>query len=594
MIFFRILELAGPDRPNMLRAIICKVLESLFASVPLGIAYLAIAALMEEPYAMSVLPLPVGQPMGVLLIAALLLLAYGGQWLFFWLSSIQAYSAGYRIAARLRMQLARHARDLPSGYYHKRDTGELANVLMQDVMALEQVPGLVLPRLVAALSFPVFAIVLSFALDWRMGLALIAGLPFAIPALVWGHRGLKRVSQEHSAKAARMNGKLIEFIRGIDVIKTFGLTEEHNNTCIRAVGDFREVSKALTFRYVVPTIIFPVCLLSGSSIALLLGADLLQSGELSPASYLMFFLIGLRLYGPLLDLMDFSSLVRQMENALSRILEVLNVKREDDAGKASIPQGYGVTFENVSFAYGDTCNGQVGINNISFVVPEGSVTAFVGETGAGKSTIAKLLCRQYDALAGRILIDGVLVSDIPRNELHRIVGVVSQDVFLFSETIRDNLRLGCPDVSDAEIIAATRAARCHEFIAKLPDGYDTILEGGGNQLSGGERQRLSLARAFLRDSRILILDEVTSALDVENERLVQEALSELVRDRTVIVIAHRLWTVKDADQIILLENGKIRERGTHDQLLDHGAVYSGFWQQLRNAPGWGGKANKAA
>ena len=215
MIFLRILELAGPDRLCMIRAIICKVIESFLASVPLGIAYLAVAALMGDAHAASVLPLPVNEPMGILLIGALLLLAYTGQWLFFWLSSIQSYGAGYRIAARLRIQLARHVGDLPSGYYHERDTGELANVLMQDVMALEHVPGLVLPRLVAALSFLVFAIALSFALDWRMGLALAAGLPFAIPALVWGHRGLKRVSRDHSAKAARMNGKLIEFIRGI-------------------------------------------------------------------------------------------------------------------------------------------------------------------------------------------------------------------------------------------------------------------------------------------------------------------------------------------------------------------------------------------
>ena len=222
------------------------------------------------------------------------------------------------------------------------------------------------------------------------------------------------------------------------MIKTFGLTEERNSACIRAVGDFREASKALTYRYVVPTMIFPACLLSGSSIALLLGAELLRSGELSPAVYLMFFLIGLRLYGPLLDLMDFSSLTRQMENALARVLEILDVKGEEDAGKVLIPRGHGVTFENVSFTYADARNRRSGIDNVSFFIPEGSMTALVGETGAGKSTIAKLLCRQYDAVAGRILIDGVPVSDIPRNELHRIVGVVSQDVFLFSETIRDN------------------------------------------------------------------------------------------------------------------------------------------------------------
>lgn len=592
MVFFRILNLAGPDRSRMFRSIIFKVIESFFAVAPLVIAYLAVAALMGDRSAQSILVFPMDSSEGIFLVAGLLLASYALQWLFFLLNSRDSYGAGQRIAARLRLRIAKHLTRLPMTYFRKNDSGELAHVLMQDVMAIEQVPGLVLPRLVVALTLPVIAFVATFVLDWRMGLALVAGLPLALPALVWGHRGLKQAAADHGRSAARMNSRLIEFIRGIAVIKSFGLAADRGGQCIRAVDDFRDASKAITYKFVLPTIFFPACLAIGCGAGLAIGAHFLLTGSLDPAAYLLFFLIGLRLYGPLVDLMDFSALIRQMETAMERVTDILKQDPEAIPETDCLPSDYDVVFSGVSFKYAVETAG--GLDGVSFTCGKNRMLALVGATGAGKSTVARLLSGQYAPDAGRITIGGMEIRDLSRSTLNKLVSIVSQDVFLFTESVRDNIRLGRADATDEQIIEAAKAARCHDFIMSLESGYDTILENGGAQLSGGERQRIALARAFLQDSKILVLDEVTSALDVENEHLVQEALTELVQNRTVIVIAHRLWTVRHADEILVLDGGRIVESGYHDQLVKAGGRYYTLWQYLENAPGWSGRRSKAA
>jgi ABC-type multidrug transport system fused ATPase/permease subunit len=599
MILFEFLDLAGPERPAMIRSVLFKVIDSAFSAVPLGIAYLATAAVLGDSRAQSLLPFPIDTAPGILAVAGLLLAAYALQWCFFLLSSLDGYKASYRMTSRLRIQLADHLRKLPMGYFHRMEPGGLAHIVMQDVLAIEQVAGLVLPRLVSAVTLAVVAVIATFALDWRMGAAMSLGLVLGIPALVLGHRALRKATLEHGESQARLNSRLLEFIRGIAVIKAYGLSQDQEGLCRRAVADFCAASKHLTWKFVVPAILFPTLLLIGAVAVLMSGAHFLIAGSMAPAAYLLFFLVNLRLIGPLSELMDFSALGQQMQNAVTRVGGILNTPGESETGTAALPARHDIVFSDVSFDYDpdaqlDEGELAAGLHGVSFQIAQNTITALVGETGAGKTTIARLLTRLYAPSRGQITIGGTDIATLSPAQVNRLVSFVSQHVFLFSETVRDNIRLGRAEATDDDIIAAAQAARCHEFIAAMPQGYDTLLQGGGADLSGGERQRISLARAFLQNSRIIVLDEVTSALDVENERLVQEALTELVKNRTVIVIAHRLWTIRTADQILMLDHGRIVEHGTHAVLAGANGRYQNFWNQLQNAPGWRGARSASA
>jgi ABC-type multidrug transport system fused ATPase/permease subunit len=597
MMFFQFMELAGPQRPAMIRAVVYKVIDSTFSAMPLGIAYLAAGSAMGDPHAQHLLPFTVDTAGGIAAIAGLLLACYALQWLFFLLSSEEGYGASYRMTSRLRTELADHLRTLPMSYFHKEPPGRLGHVVMQDVLAIEQVAGLVLPRLVLAVTLGAVALIFAFLLDWRMGLAISAGLPLALPALALGHRSLRDVTEAHSDAGARLNSRLLEYIQGIAVIKAYGLSQDQEGLCRRAVEQFRVASHRMTWKFVRPATLFPAFMMIGAATVLMSGAHFMIAGSMAPAAYLFFFLLSLRLLGPLSDLMDFSALMQQMETAVTRVRAILQTPGERESAEAVLPAGYDIAFTDVSFDYpGAPLEGDAsatGLREVGFRVPENTVTALVGQTGAGKTTIARLLTRLYVPDRGRITIGGADLATLSPAQVNRMVSFVSQTVFLFTETVRDNIRLGRQDATEDEMIAAAKAARCHDFIMAMPQGYDTVLEGGGARLSGGERQRISLARAFLQDSRIVVLDEVTSALDVENERLVQDALSELVKNRTVIVIAHRLWTVRSADQILVLEHGRIIERGTHDELMRAAGRYQGFWARLQAAPGFRGARHAA-
>jgi ABC-type multidrug transport system fused ATPase/permease subunit len=606
---FRVLALASPaERALLRRAILCKLAEGLLAIGPLLVAYLTAAALLGDPRAAAWLPGAADSGMRMLGITALLVLCGAGQLLFCYLANAQGYAAGYRLAADLRSRLVAHLRRLPMSVLDRREPGGLAHVLMQDVRAIEMIPGTVLPRFVAALALPAAMLALACALDWRMALLLGMGLLLALPALLLGQRGLRHATKAQAGALAALNARLIEFVRGIVVIKAFGLTGQRRTHVAGAAAGFRDTAKALTASFVRPMIAVPSLLGLGPILVMIIGSQLAGAGALPAADWLFLCLIGLRLVACLSEVLDSSAMALQANDALDRIEAVLAEPAARIAQPAlALPSTGEIVFEQVTFDYravpANARLAEVGpgsdpaavpaLRKVDLRLPARGMVALVGRSGAGKSTVVRLLQRHWQPQSGRITIGGVDLQAWPEAALRQMVGIVAQRTLLFTLPVCENIRLGRPDAGDAEVVAAAKAARCHDLILRLPEGYDTVLANGGAMLSGGERQRLALARTILQRSPIIILDEATTALDVENERLVQAALDDLMRDRLVLVIAHRLWTVRRADQILVLEAGRIVEGGRHVELIAAGGAYHSLWQDLAEAPGWRGSAGHA-
>jgi ATP-binding cassette subfamily B protein len=320
----------------------------------------------------------------------------------------------------------------------------------------------------------------------------------------------------------------------------------------------------------------------GIGLVMLTGARLLTKGELSHFYYIAFLLLSLNIYEPVMILFGFIADFARTNRSASRIHELKNEQPLPEPSKSVPPEGMDIVFHNVFFSYGN----QEVLHDISLCFPEKSVTALVGPSGSGKSTVTRLVARFWDASSGAITLGGIPLGKMKSDQLLRYISVVFQDVYLFHDTIEANIRMGKPDATIEEIIEAAKTAACHDFISALPEGYQTIVGEGGSTLSGGEKQRISIARALLKNAPIVLLDEATASLDPENEVLIQQAISALVAEKTVIVIAHRLQSVMNSDQIIVLENGAVKETGAHEELLRSNGLYASLWEEQNRAGNW--------
>jgi ATP-binding cassette subfamily B protein len=315
---------------------------------------------------------------------------------------------------------------------------------------------------------------------------------------------------------------------------------------------------------------------------MLCGGWLLTKGELSPFFYLVFLLVALNIYQPIMVIFSFIADFARTNRSAERIRELNKERPLQEPSCDCKPQGTDIVFENVFFSYGE----KEVLHDISLKIPAKSLTALVGPSGSGKSTITRLVARFWDVDRGEITLGGIPITQMKTDTLLSKISMVFQDVYLFHDTIEENIRMGKPDATHEEIVAAAKTAACHNFISLLPDGYDTMVGEGGSTLSGGEKQRISIARALLKNAPVVLLDEATASLDPENEVLIQQAISALVADKTVIVIAHRLQSISNADQIIVLDNGRIAEAGMHDELLKEDGIYARLWQEQSSAGSW--------
>ncbi|WP_437729172.1 ABC transporter ATP-binding protein [Sorangium sp. So ce861] len=497
-----------------------------------------------------------------------------------------AHVAAFRILHELRLRLARKLGAVPLSFFSRRTTGELKKTLMDDVNQIEAFVAHHFPDGVAAVVVPISTALALVWVDWRMAIASVAVAPLAVGAMAIAMRDVAETHARWNAIQERTNSSLLEYFRGINVIKTFGLSAGRFGDLARSIEEGLAWMEGFMRTNGRGYGLFGA--LIGSSLVVLVpaGGWLYLRGTLSLESLVLFLVLGPQLLTSMLRLMFAWGNIERIRLGNARIRDILASPDLDAAASAARPAHHGIAFRGVHFRYDDGDAGKDVLRDVTFDVPPGKVTALVGPSGAGKTTLVRLVPRLWEATGGSVQVGGVDVRELPLDDLLSRVAMVFQDVFLFHGTVRENLRLGRADATDAQIEAACRAARAHDFIRALPQGYDTLLGERGARLSGGEKQRLSIARALLKDAPVLLLDEATAFADPENEARIQEALSALCAGRTVMVVAHRLSTISTADHIVVLEAGSVQGQGTHEELLARCPLYQRLWESHADALDW--------
>ncbi|GAA5051757.1 ATP-binding cassette subfamily B protein [Thermocatellispora tengchongensis] len=550
----------------------------------LGVAGFALVAL-----ALRELLEPVPDPATVfrLLGGALagLLARFGLRALSFHLSHL----ASFELEVELRTRLAEHLARIPLGEAQRLGSGAVKKVVQDDVRALHIAVADSVPLAGFTLAQPVAALVALGLLDWRLLLAVLALGPIVMIGMRLATRDYADTRRAYDEANEAINAAVVEFVQGMPVVRTFDdgtssfrrfATRVHAFT--RATAAWQESSRS--------SMIFSRAMMAplpALVIILAAGVWLTASGSMSPATLVVALVIGTLPIESIMPLMWLAHHINESKAGAARISALLAIPPLPEPERPEQPADGSIRFRDVRFSYGPDGAGRPALDGVDLDIPSGTVCALVGPSGSGKSTVARLIPRFWDVTGGEILVGGVDVRRIPAEVLLRHVSMVFQDPFLLEDTIAANIRLARPEASDAEVEAAARAAQAHDFIvSELPHGYQTRVGERGARLSGGQRQRITIARAMLAEAPIVILDEATAFADPENEAAIQDAIAELTRGRTVVVIAHRLSTVADADQIVVLDSGRVAERGTHRQLLDAGGRYARLWAHHQRARTW--------
>ena len=491
------------------------------------------------------------------------------------------FMAVYRESADRRIRGAEKLRRLPLAFFGRHDLSDLTSTIMADNTELEHTFSHAVPQLFASLISVVLIILSLCFYDWRLSVALLAPLPLAVLIHLGTRRLLRGRFQENYRLKRQVTEDIQQGLENICEIKAYSGEEAY----LEALDHSLHVLEGEMIR---DELLASACMHSsvillrlGLAFVAILGASLLQAGELDLVAYLVFLVFGSSVYIPIEEVLNYSILLSYLDVRISRMRQIDEMPTQTGKAEVSVRR-YDITFDHVTFAYQE---GQEVLHDISFTARQGQVTALVGASGGGKSTIAKLAARFWDIDAGRITLGGRDISQIDPEALLAHYAIVFQDVVLFNASVMDNIRIGRSGATDEEVRQAARLARCEEFISQLPEGYDTLIGENGQKLSGGERQRISIARALLKDAPVILLDEATASLDVENETLLQQGLSELVRDKTVLIIAHRMRTIRRADQVIVLRDGRITESGSPEELLARDGDFAAMVaQQTEQAP----------
>lgn len=483
-------------------------------------------------------------------------------------------TAGYKIFAEKRMELGARLRKLPMGYFTAGNIGKISSVLSSDMVFVEENVMQSIADMLGNGFSALLMVAFMYVIDWRIGL-LVTGVSLAvvIAAIFMNKSGVKH-SNIRQQQNEELTDAVISHIEGIGVIKSYNLLGEKSEDLTKNFRKTRDAALKFEFTQLPWMVVLNVLYTVGMAGIVALGVWLYFENMMTLPYLIGCVLFAFSIFLPLKTLYSESSRLTVMGSCLDRIEGVFDEKTLPDNGKNHIPATGApeISFENVTFAYGEEDT----VHSVSFAAEKNTMTALVGPSGGGKTTLANLLARFWDIKSGSIKVRGVDIRDVPLSELMDKISMVFQRVYLFQDTVYNNIAMGRPTATKEEVEEAAKKARCYDFIMNLPQGFDTVIGEGGASLSGGEKQRISIARCILKDAPIVILDEATASVDLDNERHIQEAITELVRGKTLLVIAHRLNTIRAADKIVVVSEGKIAEQGTHEQLLKRGGIYNNF------------------
>lgn len=577
----RLWELAGPLRRKIVKGVAYRFAQSFCLGLGFGTAIKLVTDLLRDGFTPST--------DWALQLTALAALSLIGQILFSYLAAKTTWLAAFDLAGQLRLSMLDRLRQLPLGFHLSRNRGDTVTMLTSDMQTVESFMSDGLPRIAEALGLPVAILIFLVFQDWVVALAALVSIVIAIPVYLKASRHLAKLGIRRQDMQAAAAARMIEFVQGIAVIRAFNRIAKGAEDFRTALETFRDLSVRMVMQLTLPLVGFGLILMLGIPLILFTAGWRWMGGEIDTATAITACMLIYATYGPLLGLIAVMENTRMADASLTRMDRILTAKPLPEPSAAEEPKGFDIAFKDVRFGYND----DTVVEALSFTVPERTMTAIVGPSGAGKSTVLNLIPRFWDVDDGFITIGGVDIREMSSERLASLITVVFQDVYLFSGTIFDNIAFGRPNANVEDVHAAARAALAHEFIAALPDGYQTRVGEGGASLSGGERQRISIARAILKDAPIILLDEATAAIDPTTERVLQAALAALVADKTLIVVAHKLSTIQAADEILVLDAGRAVEHGVHDDLVGMGGLYAGLWRHWTESANWR-IGNKAA
>lgn len=571
-VFKKIWSFSIKEKSNLQKSMVIGFLNAIFNALLVTALYVVLKAIVENSVSQRT----------AWTAFAIMVVSIVGKIITQYFSQLQRTHAGYFMVADKRIAIGEKLKSVPMGYFNQNSLGQITAIettILNDVESA--VPVVLVTTLGGFLNSLVFALfILLF--DWRMGVITLAGIViFLLVTSAMEKKSREGVPARQEAQATLVE-TVLETIQGMSVVKAFDLDNNLDKKVDRAIEESfkknEKLEKAMT-----PYVALQQLVLYVFGVGLMFGAiSFYINGSMELTNSLIMVVCSFMVYEQLKVAGSCVANMRIAEHSIDKANKINDVPVMDEGGKDIVPRTTEIKFENVSFAY----EKKKILNNVSFTIPEKRMTAIVGPSGSGKTTLCSLISRFWDVDAGAVSIGGVNVKDYTLNSLMKNVSMVFQNVYLFADTIENNIKFGKPQATHEEVVEAAKRACCHEFIMNLPEGYDTKIGEGGASLSGGEKQRISIARALIKDAQIVIFDEATANVDPENEDRLQKAIEELTKDKTVIMIAHRLKTVRNAEKILVLNNGKIAQEGKHDELIKEKGIYADFINGRKEAIGW--------